>query len=299
MYFLNKIFIISIFLLLSVSFGFCEEMSDHCLISGRDIWRSLNYFDHDKFINQQKALYAKEPDGLGLRGAGINTGIGSNIYKYAKSITDILEITSKENEDFQIKFSLNQFIIKENEVYGYQSGQLEIYQLENREKSLYSHGVSNFIVVSEQWSEKLDLSSRDTARKNPALIRVEFYFLPFVDCFYEKICEHIAYKLTFGSAPLDIRLNLYRLDKGPGDVCLAKVNSSHSGFVRLSNPEKNYVWNDQQVIFIRSNIFVSLTSYYKNFGCMDLACRLDALIVEQMKKQQEKEKIEKKGNTNE
>jgi hypothetical protein len=30
-----------------------------------------------------------------------------------------------------------------------------------------------------------------------------------------------------------------------------------------------------------------------------LACRLDALIVEQMKKQQEKEKIEKKGNTNE
>jgi hypothetical protein len=284
MYFTNKIFIVPIFLMLSVNFCFCDEVSDHRLISGRDIWRYLNYFDREDYIKQQKTIFERKYEGLNDI-VGLN-GLFFNCYEQGKFITDVLRITSKENDDVQIKFLLNQLIIKENDISGYKSlneKKIEIYQFENHEERKYRYGTTRFSVVPEQWSENLDQSGRypEYQSKDDVSINVKFSFLPSD----EKICVYIIREMTNGSAPRVRRLNFYRLDKGPGDVCLVQVKSSegNGNFYAAYNPEKNYVWNDLRVIFIRSNILVYLTSSYKNFGCMDLACRLDALIVEQMK----------------
>jgi hypothetical protein len=287
MYFVNKIFIAPIFLLLvGMNFCFCEEVDGSGLISGRDIWRYLNYFDREDYLKQQKALLARKHEGLGIL---------FNCYEHAKFMTDVLKITSKENEDIQIKFLLNQLLIKENDISGYKSlnkKKIKIYRFENRAEQNYNFDSMLFSAVPEQWSENLDLSRSDTG-KSDSYIHVNFYFLPSD----EKICVFIIRQITSSTLPRHLLLNLYRLDKGPGDICLVKVNSSdgQDGRGVAYNPEKDYIWNDRQVIFIRDNIFVFLSSRYKNFGCMDLACRLDALIVEQMKKQQEQEKNKREG----
>jgi hypothetical protein len=298
MYFINKIFIVLIFLLLSVNFCFCEEKNVNRLISGHEIWRYLNYFDREDYIKQQKTIFARKyevPNDI----VGLN-GLFFNCYEQGKFITDVLRITSKENDDVQVKFLLNQLIIKENDISGYKSlneKKIEIHRFENHDERKYRYGTMQFSVVPEQWSENLDLSGRyheEYQSKYDVSINVKFSFLPSD----EKICVYIIRAITASSNRRENLLNFYRLDKGPGDVCLVQVKSSegNGNFYAAYNPEKNYVWNDLRVIFIRSNILVYLTSSYKNFGCMDLACRLDALIVEQMKKQQEKTDVKQPSN---
>jgi hypothetical protein len=64
--------------------------------------------------------------------------------------------------------------------------------------------------------------------------------------------------------------------------------------MRVSSPSNpSLSLSDCRVAFIRGNVAVYLSSYYENFGCMDLACRLDALILEQMKSVDETKKEKK------
>jgi hypothetical protein len=81
----------------------------------------------------------------------------------------------------------------------------------------------------------------------------------------------------------EVNLSLYKIEKGPGDVCLVHVNNG-SFLAELVSPNPSLSLSDCRVAFIRGNVAVYLSSYYKNFGCMDLACRLDALILEQIRK---------------
>ncbi len=96
------------------------------------------------------------------------------------------------------------------------------------------------------------------------------------------------------SSPMNF-LSLYKIDKGPGDFCLVDVTGPAPKFFRPhTGVDLNamHALSDSRVVFVRGNVAVYLTSSYENFGCMDLACRIDAWLVEQMKRQgvTEKEK---------
>ncbi|MDO4628375.1 MAG: hypothetical protein Q4C70_04260 [Planctomycetia bacterium] len=74
----------------------------------------------------------------------------------------------------------------------------------------------------------------------------------------------------------------YQLKHGPGDVCLVLFSCD-------SDPD-SVLFSDQTVEMYRGNVRVTLRSSYKNFGCMDLAYRLDAYLIEQFEKaKQERE----------
>ena len=126
----------------------------------------------------------------------------------------------------------------------------------------------------------------------------------YIGCFesYDVACSNLLRRMTFGSAPLEMYYNMYKIDKGPGDACLVEVgekrvldNENHTSSIEFILSDKSnvrYFMNDRRVAFVRGNVAVYLQSDYKDFGCMDLACRLDAFLVEQMRKQQEEKKDE-------
>ncbi|MDO4571717.1 MAG: hypothetical protein Q4D38_15155, partial [Planctomycetia bacterium] len=77
---------------------------------------------------------------------------------------------------------------------------------------------------------------------------------------------------------------LFRLKDGPGNKCLIGVGTKE----RLQYPtwdRKNIGYlasKDRIMYFVRGNVAVELISSYENLGCMDLARKLDAFLVELM-----------------
>jgi hypothetical protein len=74
---------------------------------------------------------------------------------------------------------------------------------------------------------------------------------------------------------------MYKVNEGPGDNCLIQVEKK----ISEDGNNNGYYLNDRLMVFVRGNIAVRLQSYYKNFGCMDLARKIDTLLLEKAERQ--------------
>jgi hypothetical protein len=83
--------------------------------------------------------------------------------------------------------------------------------------------------------------------------------------------------------------NLYKLSDGPGDKCLVCVGIKEKlPYTPWDDANIGYLFlSDGCIYFVRGNIAVMLRSSYNNFGCMDLAKKLDAFLLEEAKRQAE------------
>ena len=104
-----------------------------------------------------------------------------------------------------------------------------------------------------------------------------FFDLATWDLFYEPKSE----------VPDDL-LSYYQLDDGPGDSCFMRVDEE------LFYKEDPIPLDERDLIFTRGNVAVHLHSSYKNFGCMDLAYRIDAFLLNQIKNQKEEQSTNNK-----
>ena len=89
--------------------------------------------------------------------------------------------------------------------------------------------------------------------------------------------------------------NMFKCPEGPGDKCLlgAGTKNGVQYVVRLpptpwsSEHLGSLAIGDGGIFFVRGNIAVNLQSSYDNFGCMDLARKLDAFLLGEAKRQAE------------
>jgi hypothetical protein len=88
---------------------------------------------------------------------------------------------------------------------------------------------------------------------------------------------------------LPVGWGLYKIQCRLGDHCLIQVKKQLS---KLED-EYNYYLDDRIIIFVRGNIAVKLQSTYKNFGCMDLAQKIDTLLLEEAERQKKVHKQER------
>jgi hypothetical protein len=236
---------------------------DYSKVSGFDAWRYINHLDREKFVEQQKKLWNFR-----------NVGLMDDLEKF-KPIADILRITEDASHKPK-KMLLKRFSLEENCIAGYRNG-----------------SAGYFIVEPKQWREQFSDTQILNNTQNNFGINTDFQFCESA----EMACMKIIRTIITGNMFAYDYLSLYRIEKGPGDVCLVSV-----GGMRQRDQPPNIdsaageVLSDRRMVFIRGNVAVYLTSNYNDFGCMDLACRLDALIVEQMKKM---EQMKKKGQDNE
>jgi hypothetical protein len=257
----------------------CKEPTNNT--TGRDWWYLINHFNEEEYWEQQKKLNDLDLrlNDLDLRLSNFSPVQEQDIERF-KKIFEVLQI--EENEEEKIFSELS---IRPNDITGYNYPNIHLSQLLQKGVTMEA-----FNVDPSQWAEKLNLS-------------------PTIGSGHIRVCIGIADSnekakifliksiLSGNMLPLNY-LTLYKIDKGPGEICLIHVdNGLYLGKHDTNLPHSRTipVINDRRIAFIRGNVAVYLISYYKNFGCMDLACRLDALIVEQMKKQQEQEKIKKEG----
>ena len=89
-------------------------------------------------------------------------------------------------------------------------------------------------------------------------------------------------------------LGYWRFQEGPGDKCLISVSPEEKFVFQPWHEEFSgtLLLRDTVMYFVRGNIAVRLQSSIDNFGCMDLAQKLDALLLEEAQKQIE-ENMEK------
>lgn len=86
---------------------------------------------------------------------------------------------------------------------------------------------------------------------------------------------------------------IFRIPEGPGDKCLVGVG--RKGDLQMVDRLPPSHWlkgdftdlctGDHGMYFVRGNVAVRLQSSIDNFGCMDLAEKLDALFLEEAKRQ--------------
>ncbi|MDR3199713.1 MAG: hypothetical protein LBU34_17750 [Planctomycetaceae bacterium] len=234
-----------------------KEQANNMITEIKLSWEP-NDFDSQKFQQQLESIRK-----LG----GVNRFVAET--EKINKIEEILQIlpVNKQSIKFIDKVSINQ-----KRISGYKIRNSESIILYNAD-SMQNTFDLDFFVNQTKWSVPPDLQ---THNKTEGHIRMR------ICCAvsFEDAANFLVRNLCISSMPLENIFSLYKFDKGPGDICFVSANSKGL--------------NDRRVVFIRGNIGISLSSYYKNFGCMDLACRLDALIVEQMKKQQKQEKIKEK-----
>jgi len=257
---------------------FSLTMSEEPKVTGRDVWRYLNHFDHQEYKEQhEQFVLSKKNDE-----SAIQTSKQSHEQHYLEQMAEYLQIPKSEN----IKHAtvlMGTILINSRDIKGYffnGSRPLAVSQTES------VFGPTTFAIDPGQWSEKLDypLVVNEQNEIGSGGIHVH------VECFrsYEEARIRLIGMITAGNMQPAYYLTLYKIEKGPGDVCLVHLYNSllTSPLIRPTGPP---TLSDNRVAFIRGNVAVYMQSSYKDFGCMDLACRLDAFLVEQMKKQQEKE----------
>jgi hypothetical protein len=274
---------ITISLLTGVN-SMCDDPINN--VTGRDWWYFINYInkeEYERYWKRQKKLSE-----LGLKFFNFDSVEETECLK---KIIEILQIEENGEEKIVSDISISSDAITG---YKYYDPNIHISRLPQKNSI-----VSIFDVNQTQWAEKLNLtpiinSVQGTVNRTGG-IRV---YIGIADN-NEKVKILLMKQILSGSMIPIQYLNLCKIDKGPGEVCLIHVdNGEYLGHhnKNLPNSTKNPIINDRRIAFVRCNVAVYLCSYYMNFGCMDLACRLDALIVEQMRKQQEK--MGKKKPTN-
>jgi hypothetical protein len=271
----------TIFTVTTQILSICEEQEHIEKVTGRDTWRYINIIDGEKYVHQQKEL--------------LNSGtlkVSALLYNsendgYLKKIAEIFQVITKSELLLPSENLLQSFSLGSQSLSGYHHQ--DIYLTLSGQNNSCIKGIT---IIPEKWSEKLDISPimNNFVSTNSGKIRIHISINETSEIAGISLIRHI---IEGNKHPADY-LTLYKIDKGPGDACLVQVEGGNA-FSIVRNNRLNFTLNDRRVAFVRYNVTVYLTSSYKNFGCMDLACRLDALIVEQMKKQQEQEKNKREG----
>ena len=94
--------------------------------------------------------------------------------------------------------------------------------------------------------------------------------------------------------------NIFKVPEGPGDKCLMGVGIMGIDYRLTSHPWArehlgNLTIGDGGIYFVRGNVAIYLQSSIDSFGCLDLAKKLDAFLLEEAKRQAE-ESVKKSEN---
>jgi len=238
-------------------------------------WNEINTFDQEQYAEQVKRI--------GATGVVRLNPINPDRH-VLMAVSEILwnDPKAKENDTqekavLNSKLDLKQVFFDEDFIpFGYKK------RFPHSEQIFLSDGtlVMNIQVDPTQFEEQINIESR-TSMATGHSIRTMLKSFDNTDDAKSLILERIMQ----GNMEILDYLSLYRIDHGPGDTCLVgTVGDRFGGVNRLS---------DDRVVFVRGNVAVYLESGYKDFGCMDLAYRFDEFLVEQIKKQQGKEKTDK------
>lgn len=252
-----RVLLISFFYVMLLIVGADNNMGEeYQKASALDWWKAINLFDDAKYVAQQMTL---PPIKLTLTQPD-DTDI-ENLYK-------ALDVSPPMIED-QVWFL--PLLPQDHDILGYEG------KINNRA----------FRVIPDLWKEKINLQSKDVSDVSIAV---------WCTCCtsHEDAKKALIRRIISGNKAEYEYLQLYKIEKGPGDFCLVDVQGPHPMFWPES--VKTYVMNDSRLAFVRGNVAVYMWSYYKDFGCMDLACRIDAFLVEQMKKQKQEKDLELKDN---
>ena len=265
-------------------------MSQETKVSGRDFWKHLNRIDLDEYVKRHNDYVLSRKDSKPIKPRSMES---------FEAEADYLQLPKEIENTKRYNFVPMERIPGYSGVRWYRRN----YKLPESTVSLPLTGFeADFYVDSEQWSE--DLTQIGINKRIPGHIRVRLY----VFNTYQEARVGILRRVATFSSMRPEHYQLYKIEKGPGDVCLVrqlkgmtswnyKIEKGPSDvcFVPLDKgmASRNIVIakesfkpviDDNHMVFIRGNIAIHMLSYYKDFGCMDLACRLDAFLLEQFEK---------------
>jgi len=237
-------------------------------------WKEKNLIDSERFIKQQTTVFKTNRPTLRI----------PNDNSSRMSLEPFAEILWNEkltDNHTILNCYLRSVSLEKNSIFGYP------FPNDLPTTSSKNPFPISFQVDPDQFTKPLQITPRNELSTHGHIYAKIMVF----DSYEEAKILSLAVIIA-GNMPYWDYFRLYRIDHGPGDACIVHVDG---GGLVPSGAKISPQLSDHRVAFIRGNVAVYLVSYYKDFGCMDLAYRLDALLVEQMRKQrEEKEKDEEK-----
>ena len=235
------------------TYAFSEEIVPLKLALKNTEWKEQNPFDREQYAEQQKEILQA------LRTSGFRPfPIPPEQRNALKSISEILwngDTTAGSNS----KLDLRQVLL-------YKLETLPGYEMPRSRIEPADHLLTVVRVDPTQFEQQISTESRSDGI-GTGQIRMSIVSAGSA----EDVKAVLLRDIMSGNMPTEMYLTLHRIENGPGDACLVSVRGDEL--------------SEDRVAFIRGNVGVYLSSYYKDFGCMDLACRLDEFLVEQMRKQ--------------
>ena len=228
---------------------------------GRDAWRYLNRVDIESYTKLQEELRTKIIRNL----QGADIGI-------LQEIADGFGINTKICSSPSISSG---FVIEIDDIPCYQ---LAVPMTVTFSETKSSFSGASIHVNLQQWQESFDLTPATASSDGRIVVRIVCANT------FDTAKGELVRMFVSGSRDIHWYLSMYKVEKGPGDACLVHVDNGllTALFGRSAEPP---TLNDNRVAFIRGNVAVYLVSYYKDFGCMDLAMKLDAFLLKEAKRQ--------------
>jgi hypothetical protein len=281
-------------LLIMVVFVACQNETYNFVDIPKLQEHKLNFFDKLNYFAQQIKLSFIISEGYPAIPPTIfsDKQTSDTFYKAAK----ILRLVTQEKKEHEKLFA-DKIVIDNLDGYMFQFG--ETCHLTLSKYDIDSYCLNSVEIDEKFWQKHLDIAgtlfmyrgSPPEKIKSNGMIRIRMNICKNYD---EAMTTPLEMMILWHGYPIDHRLQLYKFDQGPGDVCLLDV----------IDDSKARWWGgrttaltDRRVAFVRGNVAVYLWSSYKHIGCWDLACKIDTALVEQMKKKErEKPPEQKTGN---
>jgi hypothetical protein len=181
----------------------CEENPK---VSLGDSWRFINPFNEEDYKSRKR---------LGVSTEGLFEGNTETI----RRIAEHLQILPQKELTAQTEKFLQTFSIGSGDIVGYSNKNICISLQQQVDNYFCDFGGSLFFIDTEHWLEKWDILPF-RGGKNEGII-ITICLGANSETTKIKLIQHI----TNNSMLPEVNLSLYKIEKGPGDVCLVHVNN--------------------------------------------------------------------------
>ncbi|MDO4549696.1 MAG: hypothetical protein Q4C96_00420, partial [Planctomycetia bacterium] len=130
--------------------------------------------------------------------------------------------------------------------------------------------------LSDPDSLKRDSSGKEIMRFGANSYEAKLRLIEYI-INYDHRLDPVRPMPTLVEVPPLFKLSMYKIDHGPGDVCLVEVVDGGPHLVGGRMPCKPYL-SDRRMGFVRGNVMVYLFSKDPDVGCMARALEIDAKL---------------------